>query len=66
MSPIQIDTIYRLIGNTFNITEYKTRTFDNGLKVQDVESRKYTILLYDSSGMMTQHSNKGNSIDMMV
>ena len=66
MSPIQTDTTYSLVGNKFNITEYKTRTFDNGLKVQDVERRTYTIMLYDSSGMLTQHTNKGNSIDMMA
>ena len=66
MSPIQTDTTYSLVCNKFNITEYKTRTFDNGLKVQDVERRTYTIMLYDSSGMLTQHTNKGNSIDMMA
>ena len=66
MIPIQVDTSYNWHGNRFVITDYKTKTFDNGLQLQTVERRSYQVTLYSSIGELVQHTNKGNAIDKMA
>jgi hypothetical protein len=66
MIPIQVDTSYSWQGNRLVITDYKTKTFDNGLQLQTVERRSYQVTLYSSTGELVQHTNKGNAVDKMA
>jgi hypothetical protein len=66
MIPIQVDTSYSWHDNKFVITDYKTKTFDNGLQLQTVERRSYQVTLYSSTGELVQHANKGNAVDKMA
>jgi hypothetical protein len=66
MIPIQVDTSYSWVGNNFIITNYKTKTFSNGLELQTVERMSYQVSLYSSTGEMAQYTSKGNVIDKMA
>lgn len=63
---IQVDTNFSWIGNTYVATDYKTKIYENGLRVQTVQERVYNINLYSQTGGIQRSQSSGSIIDLMV
>lgn len=63
---IRTDTNFSWVGNTYIATDYKTKIYENGLKVLAVEKRVYDINLYSSLGAIQQNKLSGSTIDLLV
>jgi hypothetical protein len=63
---IRTDTNFSWAGNTYVATDYKTKIYENGLKVLAVEKRVYDINLYSSLGVIQQNKLSGSTIDLLV
>lgn len=63
---IRTDTNFSWVGNTYVATDYKTKIYENGLRVPVVEKRIYDINLYSSLGVIQQNRLTGSIIDLLV